>query len=149
MHQWKLVKTLEVEELKKAEQVAFALVEQEQAKSRVAIEAAEEAQRLAELEAKRRRSAEQKAILEEEEKRRAMEGMHSGELRYRKFTIDEISVATENFSEALKIGEGGYGPVYRASLDHTPVAIKILRPDAQQGRKQFQQEVQLQTCFIY
>jgi K+-sensing histidine kinase KdpD len=26
-------------------------------------------------------------------------------------------------------------------LDHTNVAIKILRPDASQGRKQFQQEV--------
>ena len=46
-------------------------------------------------------------------------------------------MATERFSDELKIGEGGYGPVYRASLDHTPVAIKVLRPDAHQGRKQF------------
>ena len=49
-----------------------------------------------------------------------------------------------NFSEKLKIGEGGYGPVYRGKLDHTRVAIKVLRPDAAQGRKQFQQEV---ACF--
>ncbi|MQM13802.1 hypothetical protein Taro_046728 [Colocasia esculenta] len=36
---------------------------------------------------------------------------------------------------------GGYGPVFKASLDHTAVAIKILRPDAAQGARQFQQEL--------
>jgi serine/threonine protein kinase len=45
------------------------------------------------------------------------------------------------FSEKLKIGEGGYGPVYKCDLDHTPVAVKVLSPDAAQGKSQFQQEV--------
>jgi serine/threonine protein kinase len=45
------------------------------------------------------------------------------------------------FSEKLKIGEGGYGPVYKCYLDHTPVAVKVLSPDAAQGKSQFQQEV--------
>ncbi|KAJ6674254.1 KINASE WITH ADENINE NUCLEOTIDE ALPHA HYDROLASES-LIKE DOMAIN-CONTAINING PROTEIN [Salix viminalis] len=31
-------------------------------------------------------------------------------------------------------------------LDHTPVAIKALRPDAAQGKKQFQQEVEVLSC---
>lgn len=61
--------------------------------------------------------------------------------RYRKYTIEEIEEATNMFSDALKIGEGGYGPVYRCELDCTQVAIKVLKPDAAQGRQQFNQEV--------
>ncbi|KAK3011037.1 hypothetical protein RJ639_012658 [Escallonia herrerae] len=68
------------------------------------------------------------------------------QVRYRKYTIDEIETATEHFSESLKIGEGGYGPVYKGKIDHTRVAIKVLRPDAAQGRKQFQQEVEVLCC---
>jgi len=60
---------------------------------------------------------------------------------YRRYTIEEIEEATNHFSKALKIGEGGYGPVYKCYLDHTRVAVKVLRPDAAQGRTQFQQEV--------
>ncbi|KAE8735254.1 hypothetical protein F3Y22_tig00000340pilonHSYRG00122 [Hibiscus syriacus] len=65
----------------------------------------------------------------------------------RKYTIEEIEEATENFAAENKIGEGGYGPVYKGKLDHTPVAIKILRPDAAQGKRQFQQEVEV-LCTI-
>ena len=36
--------------------------------------------------------------------------------------------------------------MYKGQLDHTPVAIKVLRPDAQQGRKQFHQEVEVLSC---
>lgn len=66
-------------------------------------------------------------------------------LRYRRYTIEEIEEATEYFAEHRKIGEGGYGPVYKCLLDHTPVAIKVLRPDAAQGRSQFQREVYFNT----
>lgn len=61
--------------------------------------------------------------------------------RYRKYSIEEIEVATEIFDKSHKIGEGGYGPVFRCSLDHTTVAVKVLRPDANQGKSQFHQEV--------
>ncbi|XP_051121306.1 U-box domain-containing protein 35-like isoform X2 [Andrographis paniculata] len=67
-------------------------------------------------------------------------------LRCRIYTIDEIEEATECFSESHKIGEGGYGPVYKCYLDHTRVAVKILRPDAAQGREQFQREVEVLSC---
>nr|WIL59792.1 nodulation protein [Melilotus officinalis] len=59
------------------------------------------------------------------------------------YTLEEIETATQNFSLSMKIGEGGYGPVFKGQLDHTHVAIKILRPDANQGRKQFLQEVEI------
>ena len=117
------------------------MAELEKAKCKAAIEAAEAAQKLAEMEAQRRKQAEMKAKQEAEEKNRALSALTHNDIRYRKYTIEEIEAATEKFSGSMKIGEGGYGPVYKGKLDHTPVAIKVLRPDAAQGRKQFQQEV--------
>ena len=69
-------------------------------------------------------------------------------LNYRRYTIEEIEEATQYFSKSLKVGEGGYGPVFKCHLDHTPVAVKVLRPDAAQGRSQFQQEVWIQAWFV-
>ncbi|KAG8051531.1 hypothetical protein GUJ93_ZPchr0001g32746 [Zizania palustris] len=142
----KLEEARRLEEARHAEEAALALAEMEKTKCRAAMEAAEAAQRLADLEAQRRRNAEVRARREADEKVRALDAISSHDFRYRKYSIDDIELATERFSDGLKIGEGGYGPVYRASLDHTPVAIKVLRPDAQQGRKQFQQEVEVLSC---
>lgn len=141
LHQWKLEEARKVEEARQAEEAALQMVEMEKARCRAAIEAAQEAQMLAEIEAKRRLSAERLAKREAEERKRALDALAHNDVRYRKYTIEEVEVATNFFSESLKIGEGGYGPVYKACLDHTPVAIKVLRPDANQGRRQFQQEV--------
>ncbi|XP_076901898.1 U-box domain-containing protein 52-like [Bidens hawaiensis] len=66
--------------------------------------------------------------------------------RYRRYTIDDIEKATDFFKNSKKVGEGGYGPVFKGVLDNTPVAIKVLRPGAAQGRSQFQQEVEVLTC---
>lgn len=42
-----------------------------------------------------------------------------------RFTIEEIYKATNNFSPAAKIGQGGFGTVYKGRLDDgTLVAIK-------------------------
>ena len=151
LHRWKMEEEQKLEEARMAEEAALALAEKEKAKCKAAIEAAEAAQRLAELEAQKRIHAEMKAQKEADERKRAIGALSQGEIRYRKYTIDEIETATQDFAESRKIGEGGYGPVYRGELDHTPVAIKILRPDAAQGRSQFQQEVTLNTpqCFHY
>ncbi|KAG2598612.1 hypothetical protein PVAP13_5KG406200 [Panicum virgatum] len=142
----KLEDARRLEEARHAEEAALALAEMEKAKCRAAMEAAEAAQRLADLEAQRRRNAEVRARREADEKVRALDAISGHDFRYRRYHIDEIEAATERFSDGLKIGEGGYGPVYRAALDHTPVAIKVLRPDAHQGRKQFQQEVEVLSC---
>ena len=124
-----------------AEEAALALAEKEKAKSRAAIESAEAAKRLAELEGQKRINAEMKVLQESEEKRKALDALAQSDIRYRRYSIEEIEAATDFFTESRKIGEGGYGPVYKCYLDHTPVAIKVLRPDAAHGRSQFLQEV--------
>lgn len=105
----------------------------------------ESTKRMAESEAQERFDAEMQECNETDEKKEEVDfnALSYIDLRYRKYTIEEIELATENFAENRKIGEGGYGPVYRCHLDHTPVAIKALRPDAAHGRSQFQQEVAL------
>ncbi|KAL4302377.1 hypothetical protein GQ457_10G018170 [Hibiscus cannabinus] len=143
---WKMEEERRLEEARLAEEAALAIAEEEKAKSRAALEAAEAARRIAELESQKRVNAEMKALKEQAEKKKALDALASTDFRYRRYTIEEIEAATEFFSEALKIGEGGYGPVYKGSLDHTPVAIKVLRPDAAQGRSQFQKEVEVLSC---
>lgn len=146
LSEWKLEEARKFEQARLAEEAAVAIAEMEKAKCKAAIEAAQAAQKLAEMEAQKRRLAELKAKREAEEKDRALTALAHQDVRYRKYSIDEIEAATEKFSPKLKIGEGGYGPVYKGKLDHTPVAIKVLRPDAAQGRKQFQQEVEVLSC---
>ncbi|KAK8547352.1 hypothetical protein V6N13_098064 [Hibiscus sabdariffa] len=146
LHQWKMEEARKFEEAKQAEEAALAMAEKEKAKCKAALEAAEAARKLAEMEAHRRRQAELKAKKEADQKTRALNVLAKNDVRYRKYAIEEIEEATENFAASNKIGEGGYGPVYKGKLDHTPVAIKVLRPDAAQGKKQFQQEVEILCC---
>ncbi|KAK3211205.1 hypothetical protein Dsin_015911 [Dipteronia sinensis] len=146
LQRWKIEEERRLEEARLAEEAAIAIAEKEKAKSKAAIEAAEAAQRIAELESQKRISAEMKAMREAEEKRKALDALAHSDVRYRKYTIEEIESATEFFADSRKIGEGGYGPVYKCYLDHTQVAIKVLRPDAAQGRSQFQQEVEVLSC---
>ncbi|XP_060218600.1 U-box domain-containing protein 33-like isoform X2 [Lycium barbarum] len=62
---------------------------------------------------------------------------------FAEFYFHEIEEATQNFDPALKIGEGGYGSIYRGLLRHTQVAIKMLHPHSLQGPSEFQQEVNI------
>ncbi|KAL9361738.1 hypothetical protein Peur_044523 [Populus x canadensis] len=146
LHHWKLEEQQRSEGARLAEEAALQLVAKERAKCKAAIEAAESSQRIAELELQKRLNAEMIAQKEFQEKNKALASIANSDLRYRKYTIEEIEAATDEFSNSLKIGEGGYGPVYRSYLDHTPVAIKVLRPDAAHGRSQFQQEVEVLSC---
>ncbi|KAL6911794.1 hypothetical protein ACP4OV_000599 [Aristida adscensionis] len=57
------------------------------------------------------------------------------------FSSYELEQATEGFSEALKIGEGGFGSVYKGFLRNTTVAIKLLHPESRQGQSEFNQEI--------
>ncbi|PSR93579.1 Serine/threonine-protein kinase [Actinidia chinensis var. chinensis] len=146
LQHWKMEEEQRLEEARLAEEAALAIVEREKAKSRAAIEHAEAAQRIAELESQKRINAEMKAHKEAEEKNKVLNRLARSDIRYRKYKIEEIEAATNCFSESRKIGEGGYGPVYKCYLDHTQVAVKVLRPDAAQGRSQFQQEVEVLSC---
>ncbi|KAI6690187.1 hypothetical protein NL676_027015 [Syzygium grande] len=98
------------------------------------------------VEAKKGHNAEDKTNGESGRRKRAINALAQKNVWYRKYTIKEIEEATDYFSNSLKIGEGGYGPVFKARLDHTYVAIKVLRPDVSQGLQQFQQEVEVLSC---
>ncbi|GKC31018.1 U-box domain-containing protein kinase family protein, partial [Tanacetum coccineum] len=60
---------------------------------------------------------------------------------YNEFSFTEIQDATRNFDQSLKIGEGGYGSIFRGFLQHTKVAIKMLHSQSIQGPSEFQQEL--------
>ncbi|KAL2335977.1 hypothetical protein Fmac_010423 [Flemingia macrophylla] len=78
----------------------------------------------------------------EELRRKQGEASSSHELqRFSEFSFAEIKEATSNFHPSLKIGEGGYGSIFKGILHHTEVAIKMLNPDSSQGPLEFQQEV--------
>ncbi|KAK9910410.1 hypothetical protein M0R45_034375 [Rubus argutus] len=59
------------------------------------------------------------------------------------FSFPEIEEATQNFDPSLKIGQGGYGSIFKGFLRHTEVAIKMLNTDSLQGPAEFQQEVDI------
>ncbi|KAL7988254.1 hypothetical protein Chor_007173 [Crotalus horridus] len=48
-----------------------------------------------------------------------------------KWQLEELRQATDNFSERLKIGEGGFGCVYQARLRNTVYAVKRLKEEAE------------------
>ncbi|XP_071685744.1 U-box domain-containing protein 33-like isoform X1 [Rutidosis leptorrhynchoides] len=60
---------------------------------------------------------------------------------YSEFSFSEVKDATCNFDPFLKIGEGGYGSIFRGFIRHTEVAVKMLNSHSLQGPSEFQQEV--------
>ncbi|XP_072973244.1 U-box domain-containing protein 33-like [Typha angustifolia] len=60
---------------------------------------------------------------------------------FSEFSHSEIEEATNNFDESLKIGEGGYGSVYKGFLRHMVVAIKMFNPQGMQGKAEFYREL--------
>jgi Protein tyrosine and serine/threonine kinase len=59
------------------------------------------------------------------------------------YSYSELQDATNNFHQSVKLGEGGFGIVYKGILRNTTVAIKILKEGSSQGVKEFHQEVLL------
>ncbi|XP_074357211.1 putative leucine-rich repeat receptor-like serine/threonine-protein kinase At3g14840 isoform X1 [Apium graveolens] len=63
------------------------------------------------------------------------------------FTLRQIRVATNNFDVANKIGEGGFGPVYKGLLSNgTLIAVKQLSSKSQQGNREFVNEIGMITA---
>uniref|UniRef100_A0A7N2LI47 non-specific serine/threonine protein kinase n=1 Tax=Quercus lobata TaxID=97700 RepID=A0A7N2LI47_QUELO len=58
------------------------------------------------------------------------------------FSYAELKTATEEFNPANKLGEGGFGPVYKGTLiDGRVVAVKQLSTASHQGKNQFVTEI--------
>ncbi|XP_020581331.1 probable leucine-rich repeat receptor-like serine/threonine-protein kinase At3g14840 isoform X3 [Phalaenopsis equestris] len=63
------------------------------------------------------------------------------------FSLSQIKDATNNFSASNKIGEGGFGSVYRGLLsDGTVIAVKQLSSKSTQGNREFLNEMGLITA---
>uniref|UniRef100_A0A6N2LBG2 RING-type E3 ubiquitin transferase n=1 Tax=Salix viminalis TaxID=40686 RepID=A0A6N2LBG2_SALVM len=124
LNRWRIEEERRMEESRFSEEAALSIIEHEKARCREAIEAAEAAKRKAEIEAQRRVNIE-KALIEAAQTKKSKDNISYNGIRYRRYSIEEIEEATQYFSESKKIGEGGYGPVYKCYLDHTPVAVKV------------------------
>uniref|UniRef100_A0A2N9GGM7 Cysteine-rich receptor-like protein kinase 25 n=1 Tax=Fagus sylvatica TaxID=28930 RepID=A0A2N9GGM7_FAGSY len=58
--------------------------------------------------------------------------------------FDTVRVATDDFSDANKLGQGGFGAVYKGKLsDGQVIAVKRLSKDSGQGDQEFKNEVLL------
>ncbi|XP_047308360.1 G-type lectin S-receptor-like serine/threonine-protein kinase At4g27290 [Impatiens glandulifera] len=64
------------------------------------------------------------------------------ELELPLFELASVTIATNNFSYTNKIGEGGFGPVYKGKLPNgQEIAVKRLSATSGQGLKEFKNEV--------
>ncbi|KAD3067174.1 hypothetical protein R6Q59_018732 [Mikania micrantha] len=60
------------------------------------------------------------------------------------YSYKELRIATDDFSPANKIGEGGFGPVYWGRLKHGKyAAIKVLSAESKQGAREFLTEIKV------
>lgn len=61
----------------------------------------------------------------------------------RQFSLEQLTEATNNFSEDELLGRGAYGPVYKGNLFGCKVAIKKLEAGSEQGPAEFHMEVEV------
>ncbi|CAO2836071.1 unnamed protein product [Amaranthus hypochondriacus] len=67
------------------------------------------------------------------------------ELGPKRFTYNELSRATNNFVDTGKLGEGGFGGVYRGFLTYLSkeIAVKKISSGSKQGKKEYVSEVKI------
>ncbi|KAI7758100.1 hypothetical protein M8C21_002091, partial [Ambrosia artemisiifolia] len=63
----------------------------------------------------------------------------------KRFTFRDLALATNNFSIDLKLGEGGFGCVYKGYLysEGIMVAVKKISQGSKQGKKEYRTEVKI------
>ncbi|CAK8564018.1 unnamed protein product [Lathyrus sativus] len=127
----------------KREETLRKIAAEEKAKYLKVMKELEESKSMFAKESYERQMAELNVLKESIEKQRIVDTLLSNDRRYRKYTMDEIKIATNNLSEDLVIGEGGYGKVYKCNLDHTPVAVKVLHQETINKKAEFLKEVEV------
>ncbi|RCV17059.1 hypothetical protein SETIT_3G188800v2 [Setaria italica] len=69
---------------------------------------------------------------------------HGDDLELPVYDYETIAKATEDFSTENKLGEGGFGPVYKGKLeDGQEIAVKTLSRTSTQGLEEFKNEILL------
>uniref|UniRef100_A0ACD5XMG8 Uncharacterized protein n=1 Tax=Avena sativa TaxID=4498 RepID=A0ACD5XMG8_AVESA len=73
----------------------------------------------------------------------AMEDVFEKGTGPKRFRYSELAIATDSFSDERKLGEGGFGSVYRGFLKESnlEVAIKRVSKGSKQGKKEYASEV--------
>lgn len=63
----------------------------------------------------------------------------------KRFCYSDLAMATDNFSNDKKLGQGCFGSVYKGFLKELDlhVAIKKVSKDSKQGRKEYASEVRV------
>nr|GEX32329.1 putative S-locus glycoprotein domain-containing protein [Tanacetum cinerariifolium] len=75
-----------------------------------------------------------------DKKNTSVQKEHFGDIQF--FSLYKVEKATENFSDSNKIGEGGFGPVYKGVMeDGLEVAVKRLSKTSEQGFDEFKNEL--------
>uniref|UniRef100_J3LAX4 RING-type E3 ubiquitin transferase n=2 Tax=Oryza brachyantha TaxID=4533 RepID=J3LAX4_ORYBR len=151
VHAKKKIQVLSNERSEEARKVEHALQEEalkqvvadEEAKHLEAIEEVEQAKKSFTREAYSRKKAEMVASMVSVDKAKVVDAILSTSKNCRRYKKHEIELATDNFSESRKIGEGGYGNVYRGTLDHTEVAVKVIQQDSIDKTDEFLREVDI------
>jgi serine/threonine protein kinase len=92
-----------------------------------------------------RRQWRREAKIHEETRAMDMEDEFEKGTGPKRFRYSELAIATANFAGDRKLGEGGFGSVYRGFLKemNLHVAIKRVSKGSKQGRKEYQSEVSI------
>eukprot|EP00245_Coleochaete_scutata_P009468 TRINITY_DN3124_c1_g3_i1.p1 TRINITY_DN3124_c1_g3~~TRINITY_DN3124_c1_g3_i1.p1 ORF type:complete len:481 (-),score=92.72 TRINITY_DN3124_c1_g3_i1:105-1547(-) len=122
----RLTETLTAHEI-----VTRELTEEQRAHAQVVMEAAREREEMQSQLENDRREAERR----ERELRR--------DQLVRQYTYEDLILATGNFDESRKLGEGGFGKVFQGTIRTGKVAIKKLHPDSMQGVQELQNEIEV------
>lgn len=78
--------------------------------------------------------------------KKPQENISDIEGKVRRFTYSQVLDITKNLHE--KLGEGGFGEVYRGSVGDIQVAVKMLSESSDQGSREFQTEVSHLLVFL-
>ncbi|OQU84640.1 hypothetical protein SORBI_3004G093100 [Sorghum bicolor] len=148
----KKIQVLSVECSEEARKVEHALEWEEALKQMVSDEKAKQLKVIIEVEQARksftreaysRYKTEMATSMISQDKVQIVDAILSKSRSCRRYSKKDIELATDNFSEERKIGEGGYGNVYRCTLDHTEVAVKVIQEDSIDKTDEFLKEVEI------